>query len=311
MISGGEMASVAGRSGLGIWWQALRAYSFPASVTPVVVGAAAALGHEGVNLWGMLPVVLLCSVLFQAGTNVINDYFDYARGVDQNDPYNGSSGVLTRGLMRPRAAFAYGAGLFAAGVLLGLVLVYYRGLPMLLIGAIGLLGGYLYTGGPRGYKYLALGDVLVFVLMGPLSVVGSYYALTGDVTLAVLVASLPVGALVAAIMAVNNHRDAASDQNAGVKTLSNVIGFRASRLENLILPVSAYLFVALAVLLGVLTPWSLLVFLSLPLAWKNLRAIKESGEEDVRELSYLVERTAQLHLLFGVLLSVGLALGAL
>ena len=98
------MASVAGRSGLGIWWQALRAYSFPASVTPVVVGAAAALGHEGVNLWGMLPVVLLCSVLFQAGTNVINDYFDYARGVDQNDPYNGSSGVLTRGLMRPRAA---------------------------------------------------------------------------------------------------------------------------------------------------------------------------------------------------------------
>ena len=68
---------------------------------------------------------------------------------------------------------------------------------------------------------------------------------------------------------------------------------------------------ALAVLLGVLTPWSLLVFLSLPLAWRILRAIKDSGEEKVRELSYLVERTAQLHLLFGVLLSVGVALGAL
>ena len=305
------MASVTGPSGLGIWWQALRAYSFPASVTPVVVGAAVALGHEGVTLWGLLPVVLLCSVLFQAGTNVINDYFDYARGVDQNDPYNGSSGVLTRGLMRPRTVFAYGVGLFAAGVLFGLVLVYFRGLPMLLIGTIGLLGGYLYTGGPRGYKYLALGDVLVFVLMGPLSVAGSYYALTGDVTLAVLVASLPVGSLVAAIMAVNNHRDAASDQGAGVKTLANVIGFRASRSENLSLSVSAYLFVALAALFGVLTPWSLLVFLSLPLAWKNLQAIKDAGEENVRELSYLVERTAQLHLLFGVLLSVGVALGAL
>jgi 1,4-dihydroxy-2-naphthoate octaprenyltransferase len=69
--------------------------------------------------------------------------------------------------------------------------------------------------------------------------------------------------------------------------------------------------VALAVVLGLLTPWSLLVFLSLPLAWKNLRAIKDSGEENVRELSYLVERTAQLHLVFGVLLSVGAALGAL
>jgi 1,4-dihydroxy-2-naphthoate octaprenyltransferase len=82
-------------------------------------------------------------------------------------------------------------------------------------------------------------------------------------------------------------------------------------LENLILPVSAYLFVALAVLLDLLTPWSLLVFPSLPLAWKNLGIIKYSGEENVRELSYLVERTAQLHLVFGVLLSVGIALGAL
>ncbi len=83
---------------------------------------------------------------------------------------------------------------------------------------------------------------------------GSYYALAGDVTLAVLVASLPVGSLAAAIMAVNNHRDAASNRGAGVKTRANVIGFRASRLENLILPVSAYHFVALAARLGLLTP---------------------------------------------------------
>ena len=60
---------------------------------------------------------------------------------------------------------------------------------MLLIGVAGLLGGYLYTGGPKGYKYLALGDVLVFVLMGPLSVVGTYLALTGEVSLLVLLAS--------------------------------------------------------------------------------------------------------------------------
>lgn len=119
---------------------------------------------------------------------------------------------------------------------------------------------------------LLVGAIGLLVLMGPLSVVGSYYALTGDVTLSVLVASL-----VAAIMAVDNHRDAASDRDAGVRTLSNVIGFRASRFENLILPASAYLFVALAVLLGVLTPWTLLVFLSLPLALKNLRSSKTAA----------------------------------
>jgi 1,4-dihydroxy-2-naphthoate octaprenyltransferase len=303
--------SSTGRVDISVLLQALRVYSFPASVVPVVVGTALALEYGGSVLWWLLPIVLVASVLFQAGTNVINDYFDYARGVDQNDPYNGSSGVLTKGLMRERDVFLYGVGLFAAGVLLGLVLVYFRGPPMLYIGLAGLLGGYLYTGGPKGYKYLALGDVLVFVLMGPLSVVGTFYALTGTVTPAVLLASLPVGSLVAAIMAVNNHRDAASDHGAGVKTLSTVIGFRASRVENLVLPISAYLFVAVAVFFGVLSPWTLLVFLTLPLAWRNLRVIWESDEEEARGLTYLVTRTAQLHLAFGVLLAAGIALGAL
>lgn len=299
------------RGGLSVWWQALRAYSFPASVVPVLVGAALALDSGGGAYWGLLPVVLVCSVLFHAGTNVINDYFDFVRGVDKDNTYNGSSGVLTKGLLRPPEVFVYGVSLFAAGVLLGLVLLYYHGLPMLLLGGAGLLGGYLYTGGPKGYKYLALGDVLVFLLMGPLMVVGSFYALTGGITPTVFLASLPVGSLVAAIMAVNNHRDAANDQEAEVRTLSNVIGFRASKIENLLLPVSAYLFVALMALFGILSAWSLLVFLSLPLALANLRDIKNSGEESARELSYLVVRTAQLHLVFGALLSAGIVISAL
>ena len=305
------MESKARRSGLGIWLQALRAYSFPASVVPVLVGAVLALDLGDRVSWGLLPVVLACSVLFHAGTNVINDYFDFVRGVDKDDTYNGSSGVLTKGLLRLPEVFVYGVILFGAGVSLGLVLLYYRGLPMLLLGVVGLLGGYLYTGGPKGYKYLALGDVLVFLLMGPLMVVGTYYALTGGMTVTVFLASLPVGSLVAAIMAVNNHRDAAADQEAEVKTLSNVIGFRASRIENLLLPVSAYLFVALMALFGVLSAWTLLVFLSLPLALANLRDIKNSGEESAHELSYLVVRSAQLHMVFGVLLSAGIVAGAL
>ena len=305
------MNTTARQSGLGVWWQAVRSYSFPASVVPVLVGTALALNAGGEVYWGLLPVVLVCSVLFQAGANVINDYFDFVRGVDKDDSSGGSSGVLTKGLLTPPEVFAYGVGLFGAGVLLGLVLLYYRGLPMLLLGAVGLLGGYLYTGGPKGYKYLALGDVLVFLLMGPLMVIGSYYAFTGGLTLTVVLASLPVGSLVAAIMAVNNHRDAATDTEAEVRTLSNVIGFRASRIENLLLPVSAYLSVALMAFFGVLPVWSLLTFLSLPLALANLRDIKNSGEESAPELGYLVVRTAQLHLVFGVLLSAGIAIGAL
>lgn len=306
------MDQKARRGGFGVLLQALRAYSFPASVVPVLVGAVLALDPgDGDVSWGLLPVVLACSILFHAGTNATNDYFDFVRGVDKDDAYNGSSGVLTKRLLNPPELFAYGVALFGAGTLLGLVLLYYRGLPMLLLGVVGLLGGYLYTGGPKGYKYLALGDVLVFLLMGPLMVVGTYYALTGGMTITVFLASLPVGSLVAAIMAVNNHRDAAADAEAEVKTLSNVIGFRASRVENLLLPVSAYLFVVLMVLFGVLSAWSLLVFLSLPLALANLRDVRNSGEESARELSYLVVRSAQLHMIFGVLLSAGVVVGAL
>lgn len=97
-------------------------------------------------------------------------------------------------------------------------------------------------------------------------------------------------------MAVNNHRDAASDRKAGVRTLSKAIGLRSSRIENLALPISAYLFVSLAALFGLLSAWTLLVFLLLPLAFRNLRDIWSSGEESVRELTYLVVRTAQLQL---------------
>lgn len=112
--------------GISLWWRAVRAYSFPASAVPVLVGAALALEH-GDALWGLFPVVLLCSVLFQAGTNAINDYFDFIRGVDEDDPRSGSSGVLTRGLLWPNAMFVFGVCLFGAGVLLGLVLVYQPG----------------------------------------------------------------------------------------------------------------------------------------------------------------------------------------
>ncbi len=127
----------------------MRAYLFLDSVVPVLVGTALALEQED-TLWGLFPVVLLCSVLFQAGTNAINDYFDFIRSVDGDDPRSGSSGVLTRVLLPPNAMFVFGVGLFGAGVLLGLVLVYHRGLPMLLVRLAGLLGGYLYTDGPKG-----------------------------------------------------------------------------------------------------------------------------------------------------------------
>ena len=105
------MSAVAPR-GLGVWWRALRAYSFPASAVPVAVGAALALERGSAN-WALLPVVIVCSVLFQAATNVIDDYFDYERGVDEEDPddeSNGARGCLPEGCSRRGRSLYTGLG---------------------------------------------------------------------------------------------------------------------------------------------------------------------------------------------------------
>jgi 1,4-dihydroxy-2-naphthoate octaprenyltransferase len=304
----------AGGGKLSIFWQSLRLYSLPAALVPVLVGSALAFSyHGGSAVWALLPVVIACSLLFQMGTNVINDYCDYTRGVDQDRPSGGGSGVLTANLMGPGRAFVEGRALFGAGVLLGVVLIYVRGVPMAVLGLVGLLGGYFYSGGPRGYKYLALGDIAVFLLMGPLMVIGTYFVLTGSYTdPVVLYVSLPVGFLVAAILAVNNHRDIASDaESPNTKTLAMVIGFKASRIEYYLLVISAYLSVAVMVMVGVPPHWTLSVFASVPLALANLETVRKSGPGQEERLAPVVPRTAQRHLLFGVILAAGIVAGAL
>lgn len=288
------------RSKLGIWFRAVRAFSFPASVVPVLVGAALAASHQGDVAWNLLPLVVVCSVLFHAATNVMNDYFDFRRGVDQDYTF-GSSGVLLGGLLKPWELLAAGWVMFVVGSALGLILVWVRGLPMLVLGVVGFIGGYCYTGTPGGYKYVALGDVLVFVLMGPLMVIGSYFALTGVYAAAVLYVSIPVGCLVAAILASNNLRDIAHDAQASVKTLASVLGYRAAKWEYFLLVAGAYVSVVVMVLARVVTPWALVVFLSLPAAVANVRAVLQSREREHEEIATLDARTARLHLLFGLL----------
>ena len=300
---------VAPRSSLSIWLQAVRAFSFPASIVPVLVGAALARSYEGVADWRLLPLVIVCSVLFHAATNVISDYFDFRKGVDQNYTF-GSSRVLTDGLLDPKHLLVGGWLMFAAGCLLGLVLVAFRGVPMLTLGVVGLIGGYCYTGTPIGYKYLALGDLFVFILMGPLMVIGSYLALTGHYDVSVLYASLPVGCLVAAILNANNLRDIAHDAEAEVKTLAIALGHRAAKGEYVILIAGAYVAVAVMVLTGTVPRWSLLVLLSLPPAIGNMRAILRSREGEPEDIAMLDVRTAQHHLLFGLLYALAIALGS-
>ncbi|MHC4717666.1 MAG: 1,4-dihydroxy-2-naphthoate octaprenyltransferase [Planctomycetota bacterium] len=292
-----------------VWLRAVRAFSFTASLMPVLVGAMLALSAGQVR-WELVPLVAVASVLFHAGTNLVSDAGDFARGVDREGTHGGS-GVLTGGLLKTRSVFLGGVALLALGSGLGLVMVWIRGWVILWIGLVGLAGGFFYGGKRFGYKYVALGDVFVFALMGPLMVIGSYYVLTGGFEMRVLYASLPVGCLVAAILHANNLRDIADDRRAGVRTLANLLGLTGAKVEYFLLIGAAYAGVIVMAAAGVIGPWCLLVLLSLPPAIRNMVAIGRARPEQAGKIATIDVRTAQVHLLFGVLLSAGLGVSAL
>lgn len=292
------------RSRFSIWLQAFRPFSYTASIIPVFLGAALAFGKTETQ-WLLLPFVLAASLAIHAGTNLTNEYFDFLKGVDRPDTRGGSR-VLPEGLLLPGAVLIAGLICFALTALLGLWFVWLRGWPILLLGLVGMAGGFFYTGFPFFLKYRGLGDPIVFVLMGPLMVIGSFYVLTGTYSHSVLRVSLPVGCLVAAILSANNLRDIEDDTKAGIQTTACLLGFRLAKLEYAALVLAAFGITAALILLNILPPLSLLVLLTVPLAVRNVRSVLTS--RDSQSIEALDRKTAALHLTFGILLILSIVL---
>jgi len=297
------------RSPLSIWGQAVRPFAFTASVMPVVVGALCAASFAGPVRWGLLPLAGFALVLFHTGTNLVSDAADFLKGIDRQGTFGGS-GVLVAGLLTPRRIWTAGVLAFMAGSLVGLVLVAVCGLPVLGLGLAGLLGGFFYGGSRFGYKYHGLGDLMVFLLLGPLPVIGTYFVLTGTFTMKVLYISLPVGCLVTAILHANNLRDIINDRRARVRTLANVLGPTGAKVLYACLVGLAYAAVAVMVMRGLIGRWALLVGLSLPVAIRNLRMTAATRPDRAAEFATVDVETAKLHFFFAALLSLGLLLSA-
>jgi len=295
----GQGTGVRGR--LAVWWRATRPFSFTASFTPVLVGSAAAF-HDHRFHPGVFLVTLVAAVAIQAATNMINEFYDSVRGVD--DPASvGPSGVIVHGLLSPRAVLAGGAVLLAFAALLGLWLVFVAGWPILAIGVLSILAGYAYTGGPLPLGYIGLGDLAVFVFMGPVIVLGAYYVQAQAVSPAAAWASLPVAALVTAILVVNNLRDIEDDRRKGKRTLATFFGERGTRLEYVLLVAAAYASVAAAVAVRALPAAALVTLITIPQSahlWRRIYEDTGSGPltRDLRE-------TASLHQRVGLLLAFG------
>ena len=292
---------------LALWWRAARPYSLTASVTPVLLGTAAA-AHDG--RFG--PFVFLAALggaaAIQAGTNMVNDYYDHARGVDTGQSI-GPGGLIQHGLLSPRAVLAGGLALFAAGSALGLWLAAVAGWPVLAAGVLSVAAGYAYTGGPLPLGYIGLGDLVVFVFMGPVIVLGAYFVQARTLGPAAWWLSLPMAALVTAVLVVNNLRDLDGDRRGGKRTLATLIGPRATRAEYAALVVLAYAGIVAGVAARWLPPLCLAALLTVPGAVSLCRGI--AGDADPVALTRALRGTAQLHQRTGVLLAAALLLSAL
>ena len=289
-------------------WEVVRPFSFTASLLPVSVGGAIALG-QGRMHWSLFLAALFGGLGLHIGTNVINEIYDVRHGIDSITSPRMSMAIL-KGRISERDAFLVAWSGFLLALLLGLYLTLNRGWPIVLLGLIGFIGGYFYTAPPFQYKYRALGLPLVFVLMGPLMVIGSYYAVTGLFDASLIVVSVPVGLLVTAILHGNEWRDVAEDTRHGFTTLSAQVGREAAHWVYVMLVLGAYVAVGLAVMVGALPKLALLTLLSLPLMAWILRDAERGAEGHLRAIAMIDLMTARLHSAFGALLLVGLVAGS-
>jgi 1,4-dihydroxy-2-naphthoate octaprenyltransferase len=284
-----------------MWWMATRPFSFTASITPVVLGGVWA-AYDGHWSWMLFAVTLVGSVAIHAGTNLINDYYDWKKGADTPESL-GPNRALKEGYITPRQVFWGGIFCFVLGSALGLYLVATRGVFILYLGIFSVLAGWFYTAGPVAFAYTGLGEIVVFIFMGPVMVLGSYYVQAQRVAPEVLWISVPVGMLVAAILHANNMRDLDTDRANKKHTLANLLGREASRWEYYLLVGGSYLLLVLLVVLGIAPAATLLALLTLPLA---IDLIRTAAIHDApARLNKVLRGTAKLHGRFGWLMIVG------
>ncbi len=296
------------RDRIGAAYEIARPFSFTASTVPVAAGGALA-AVLGMFDWTLFLTSLAAILCLHIGTNVTNEIYDVRKGVDTIVSPRASHAIV-KGRITDRDAYVFAVLAFAIAFGLGVYLVSVRGWPLVALGVAGLIGGYTYTAPPFQYKFGSFGIPLVFLLLGPLAVVGSFYAVTGTFDWRAVALSLPVGFLVAAILHGNEWRDISEDARAGARTFSVRAGRRAAHWLYLSLVVGAYIALTLAVLGGLLPTWTLLAILSLPLLVRQIRSAEFGASGQQRAIAMIDLQTAQLHAAFGYLMVLGLIVAA-
>ena len=284
------------------WVLATRPWSFPASAMPVIVTIAWTWA-QGINVnWWFALWALVNIIIVHAAGNVWSDIADYRSGVDADDTFGVRA--LVDGQFSVEEFRRLSLILNCIAIVGGLALVCLTGWPLLLIGVIGIALSLCY---PR-LKYMALGDVVIALCYALLPMTGTSFVVSGSIHWHVLWLAVPVGLITVAILHANNVRDIETDQRAGIQTFPLLTGrsFGAKLYAFEVLFPFLWLFGLMAFRIE---PWWLLsACVALPVAFKNARTMLDYEQGGKESYANLDERTAQLQLMFSLLIVVGLAL---
>lgn len=286
------------------WLIATLPWSFPASALPALVAISYVfylykMGEIAEVNWMYGVLAFFGAIILHAAGNLIGDYHDYMSGVDKIEK-TGPIRLLVTGVFKPKTILYYGYGMLLPGVVIGIYLLINTGLPLLFIGAIGIISVALYY----KFKYAALGDVVIFINFGLGIALVTAYVMTGLLIWTVLLVVAPAGLLIVAILHANNTLEILQYKEAKIRTQAMILGTEGAQVMYQTILLVAYMLIAVAVMLRLLHPLAFLTFISFPFAVKNIKLMKTATIKDSERIQFLDTHTAKLVFMFSVLLSV-------
>jgi 1,4-dihydroxy-2-naphthoate octaprenyltransferase len=285
------------------WVLGARVRTLPAAIVPVALGASVGAGRGGAQWW-TVPLAAIVSLALQIGVNYANDYSDGVRGTDdvRVGPPRLVGGGLAPASAVKRAAFAA----FGVAAATGLVLAASTSWWLVAVGAASVLAAWFYTGGPRPYGYLGLGELFVFVFFGLVATAGTTYVVVERLPMLAWVLGAGAGALACSLLVVNNLRDIPTDSVAGKRTLAVRLGDHRARVLYVALVAFAFVMVMVAALLD--RPLAALGLVAAGVAVRPVRAVL--GGASGRALIPVLGDTGKVQLAYGLLTTLGVVLSA-
>lgn len=280
-----------------------RPHTLTASFVPVFIGTASVMLFSDIR-WTMFFLMLIATLLIQSATNMFNEYYDFKRGLDSHESV-GIAGAIVRNGMSPKLVLSIAISFYVIAGILGIIITINSSFWILLVGAISMAIGYLYTGGPIPISWTPFGEIFAGFFMGTVIIMITFYIHTGTLHVFPLLMSIPSAITIGLLNMANNIRDRKKDKESGRKTYVILVGKPLAVATAAGLLLFSYLFlIYMAFFTDMGSVFLLIPLLSIPLAIKTIMLMKK-GNTPI-ELIPAMASMGKLNTVMGLLMTIGL-----